>query len=500
MSLIGVLGLVTLIYLPRTIARYNTKSTLREGWMLLRGDSRYLRARLSTALRDKSFETPNESTVQYPPSMDIAPAASTMSHANGGLLYAKRCKGSGPPPHHVRGYLSRVPALARVLEYYILGYRVEQLTILAAYLGLMCVAMFYQSHPASNVTRAGYVAMSQMPIVFALGTKNSVITALTGISYERVWKHQPVSGVPFVATCIALYGADQLARLAKTRLCKAVLEPVPELGSTHMYIPGLDKGWVAGQHVRIRVLSFGLGIFGWTEPHPFTVANAGNDVSGGLSLVCKKAGNWTSALYRMASERSNGDEHRSVYVLVEGPYGGPGHSIIPSFSGVMLVLGGSGITFGTSVLEDLVAKSLDGTARTVCINLVWVVQHPSAADPHLPSFVEIVQRAATVPNLQLTLSVFYTRGSDSAFALRTTLPSNIKIRTGRPDLGEELREVLQATWTSIATSKSSRNGVLLAGCGPEGLISSIYVAKAWAPAEVQKAVGGLELHTETFGW
>ncbi|KAG8768868.1 hypothetical protein FRC12_005313 [Ceratobasidium sp. 428] len=315
-----------------------------------------------------------------------------------------------------------------------------------------------------------------------------------------VWRHQPVVGVPYVATCVALYGADQLVRLAKTRVRKAILEPVPELGCTHVYIPRLDKGWVAGQHVRIRVLSFGVGIFGWTEAHPFTIANASNDVSGGLSLVCKKAGDWTSALYRMANQKSNGDGHRSVYVLVEGPYGGPRHTIIPSFSGVMLVLGGSGITFGTSVLEDLVAKSLDGTARTMCVNFVWVVRHPSAADPHLPSFVEIVQRAASVPNLKLTLSVFYTRGSDNAFALRTTLPSNIQIRSGRPDLEKELQEVLQKTCTSIVTTNSPRNGVLLAGCGPQGLISSVYAAKAGAATEIQKVVGGLELHTETFGW
>lgn len=47
-----------------------------------------------------------------------------------------------------------------------------------------------------------------------------------------------------------------------------------------------------------------------------------------------------------------------------------------SFSGIMLVLGGSGITFGTSVLEDMVAKKLSGAARAMCINFVWVVQQP----------------------------------------------------------------------------------------------------------------------------
>ncbi|KAG8742879.1 hypothetical protein FRC10_000799 [Ceratobasidium sp. 414] len=588
MSLVGVLGLVTLIYLPRTIARYTNKSTLREGWMLLRGNSQYPR---TSMIRDKNLSTLDTSTTQYPPnrsvSADVFPQASStqVSHIDrtptikARLLASEDRRGSGSPPAHRRSYLSYILFVGRALEYHILGYRIGQLIVLGAYLAVICVAMFYQSNPTSNVSRAGFVVMSQMPIVFALGTKNSVVTALTGISYEQlnfvhrwvgqlmfiaalfhfvgwlvmwgksgtvaqavqanvwglvafvalcfsalgshpwiraklytlfwhshiigllammigVWKHQPTVAVPYIATCIALYGADQLARLAKTRLRKAILEPVPELGCTHVFIPQVDKGWVAGQHVRLRVLSFGVGIFGWAEAHPFTIANASNDVSGGLSLVCKQAGDWTSGLYRMASQGSKEDGHRSVYVMVEGPYGGPGNTVISSFSGVMLVLGGSGVTFGTSILEDIVAKSLDGTARAMCVNFVWVVQHPSAADPHLSSFLEIVQRAAAVPNLKLVLSVFYTRGSDNAFALRTRLPPNVQIRSGRPDLKKELEEVLQTTRASIDAAKSSRSGVVLAGCGPEGLISSVYAAKAGASTESQKAVGGLELHTE----
>ena len=56
--------------------------------------------------------------------------------------------------------------------------------------------------------------------------------------------------------------------------------------------------------------------------------------------------------------------------------GGPGNTMFASFSGIMLVLGGSGITFGTSVLEDMVAKKLSGAARATCINFIWVVQQP----------------------------------------------------------------------------------------------------------------------------
>lgn len=597
LSLVGVLGVVTLVYLPRTIARYAHKSGWTEGWMLLRGKpaDQYLGAarayKSEASIRDKDISP--AATHQYPPdhsnlTITAVPTLSSATHLGrtptikARLVSSNSGESSGSPPAHVPSFSSFVPAITKALEYRIMGYSIRQIAFLLAYLAVICVALFYQSDPRSNTNRAGFVVMSQMPFVFALGTKNSVVTALTGISYEQLnfvhrwvgqlmflaslfhfvgklvfltqlgmvsagiqsnawgivtfsslcllavgshpwfrariyslfvhshtigllafmigmWKHQPEVAPPYVATCIALYAADQIARLAKTRLRKAVLTPVPELSSTHVFVPDLDKGWVAGQHIRIRVLSFGLGLFGWAECHPFTIANSGGN-GRGLTLVCKSAGDWTSALFRMASNKSNPEEYRSVYVLIEGPYGGPGNTLFTSFSGAMLVLGGSGITFGTSVLEDVVTKKLRGTARTTYLNFIWAVQHPSAADPFLSTLVELAQLAAEAPDLQIMISIFYTRGADDAFILRTPLPPNIQIRSGRPNLTKEINDVLEKTQSSINATQSSKSGVILAGCGPDQLISSVYAAKAGASTEIQRAVGGLELHTETFGW
>lgn len=121
---------------------------------------------------------------------------------------------------------------------------------------------------------------------------------------------------------------------------------------------------------------------------------------------------------------------------------------------------------------------------------------PAAADPYLSTFVEIVQRAAEISDLKITVSIFYTRGADNAYSLRTRLPPNVQIRSGRPDLKKELEDVLEQTRYSINASQSPRNGVVLAGCGPDQLISSAYAAKASIASENQKAVGGLEVHTE----
>ncbi|CAE6503102.1 unnamed protein product [Rhizoctonia solani] len=623
MGLVGVLGLVTLIYLPRTIARYAHKSGRVEGWILRQGKRIDQYPHKQRALKSEASIREKEATSsrvghQYPPDRSnpaelSAPAISSTTHVGSTptirarLIASNTTQNSGSPPARIPTLRSFVPSVGNLLDYHLIGYSIRQLLVLSAYLAIICVAMFYQSNPKTNTNRAGFVVMSQMPIAFAFGTKNSVITILTGISYEQLnfvhrwigqlmflaslfhfvgklvtftalgiispavkshtwgvvafsalsllavgshpwfrarvyglffyshiigmitfmigmWKHQPEVAPPYVAACIALYATDQVVRLAKSRLRKAILTPVPELGSTHIYVPRLDKGWVAGQHVRIRVLSFGVGLFGWAECHPFTIANSPSDVPEGLTLVCKRAGDWTSALYRMANTKSNSEEHRSAYVLIEGPYGkfehfgrasrcvercltplvpflgGPGNALFASFSGVMLVLGGSGITFGTSVLEDIIAKKASGAARAMCINFVWAVQHPSAADPYLSTFAEIVQRAADIPDLRVSVSVFYTRGTDNAYSLRTRLPPNIQIKSGRPDLQDELSSVLDRTQHAISMHQSSKNGVILAACGPGQLVSSVYAAKANASPEAQRLVGGLELHTETFGW
>jgi hypothetical protein len=63
-----------------------------------------------------------------------------------------------------------------------------------------------------------------------------------------------------------------------------------------------------------------------------------------------------------------------VKVVIEGPYGGPGSAIPSSFSSALVVVGGSGITFGTSTTEELIVAAETGSVRTKYVELVWVVQ------------------------------------------------------------------------------------------------------------------------------
>jgi len=187
--------------------------------------------------------------------------------------------------------------------------------------------------------------------------------------------HMP-STLPWVLIAVMIYGLDHLTRLFKTRISNATLRPIAELGMTRIEIPHLNAGWRPGQHVRLRILSTGVGILGWSEIHPFTIASVSGD---GLVLMVKKAGDWTNAVYDMATKSdaiySGGwGGERKAKVWIEGPYGGVGNTMMDSYSGAIFVVGGSGITFALAAITDLVQKDAQGLTRLKAIHLIWSVQ------------------------------------------------------------------------------------------------------------------------------
>ena len=72
---------------------------------------------------------------------------------------------------------------------------------------------------------------------------------------------------------IAIYIVDRIIRGLKTRYTTARLTAIPDMGMTRVEIPNVNDGWRAGQHVRLQVLSKGMGRLGWAEVHPFTIAS-----------------------------------------------------------------------------------------------------------------------------------------------------------------------------------------------------------------------------------
>ncbi|KAH7338359.1 hypothetical protein B0J17DRAFT_662222 [Rhizoctonia solani] len=454
-------------------------------------------------------------------------------------------------PIHIPSYSTWLHPLSKLTSARSDGYSVGQYIILTAYLAGVAVAMFLFSNPVNNCTRAGFVCISQAPIVVLFGVKNGPVGTLLGKSYEKLnyihrwvgqlmflsalfhvvgylvkwtktgtlsiaakrqawgwfafgglvfltivslppirkssytvfWHahwigflmfgvsimyHAP-GAIPYAIAALSLYALDQVLRLFKSRVATATITPVPALKCTQLSIPELARGWRAGHISK-------MGMMGWAESHPFTIASISSPKGGGdgLTLLIKKAGDWTNSLYSLSQHVSSAESAgsgSSVKVIIEGPYGGPGSTIPSSFSSALIVVGGSGITFGTSTVEELVTAAEDGSTRTKYVELVWVVQDHSAIAPLLPAFATLLSRAHDA-HMTLTVTVHYTRATDA-------VPG---------------KSPLESRTDMVSTPSNKAKGVMIGVCGPAGLAEEVWKAESAVDRETRKKV------EVAFGW
>ncbi|KAI6157280.1 ferric reductase like transmembrane component-domain-containing protein [Pisolithus tinctorius] len=303
--------------------------------------------------------------------------------------------------------------------------------------------------------------------------------------------HRP-GCVPYVTAACVFYGLDHLIRIAKTRITTATLRPIPELGLTRVEIPTLNSGWRAGQHVRLRVLSTGMGFLGLTEVHPFTIANV-ERTEEGMVLMCKKAGRWTTKMYELSATAKYGEQGREVgkgvRVMVEGPYGGVGNTVMSSYSGALFVVGGSGITFALSAIQELVRSQDDSSITT--IDIVWSIPDVASLTPVIPLFTSLIEQSTFV---RLRVSVFYTRASKGSFQ-GMYLPPGMTLAPGRPKTAKFLDDVVTST-----QSGGGATGVFVGVCGPPALARDVAGVVRTFDVYRKRMVGGIELHAEVFGW
>lgn len=93
---------------------------------------------------------------------------------------------SGLPPH-VRAWSAIIPPMGGFLRQRLdAGFSLGQALILGAYAAVLVYASFLQSNPFSDPVRMAFVAMSQIPVVYVLGTKNNVVGMCIGMGYEKV--------------------------------------------------------------------------------------------------------------------------------------------------------------------------------------------------------------------------------------------------------------------------------------------------------------------------
>ncbi|KDQ17366.1 hypothetical protein BOTBODRAFT_30178 [Botryobasidium botryosum FD-172 SS1] len=557
--------------LPRVLARYAHRPAWASGWRIRKRPSALVRKHLIAPFSPYASEA-------------------TLSR-NGSITKEMKSPSkeflSAPP--HFPAWSSLLHPLSTCLSRRFFGRAIGRALLLASYTALMAVAMFYKSDPVTNVRRAGYVALSQYPIVFALGAKNSLVGILVAKGHEKIhWLHRFVGRAIFLATLfhivgylvkwtksgslttnmkqiyviwgivalgflsvlaalsasamrtraynvfyyshifgaigllistcyhvpqaipwaivsLLIYLLDLLLRCCKSHFVAASITAIPEMGCTRIVIPTLYTGWRAGQHVRLRVLC-SRDVMWMDAPHPFTIASV-HGKSGaegrGLVLYCKKAGDWTNKLYALANggttagalENEGYGGGREVNLLVEGPYGGPGNAVLSSFSAALIVVGGSGITFGLPVLQEAFQSILYAQSHLRIIEFIWVVQESTSIQPLVSEFSSLLQRSPTILGLDLSITVHYTRASSHPAPLK--LPRRLVLRPGRPQSQGSVDAIISRT---SGLKVGGKNGVVVAACGPRGLVESFRLAEQSVDWHSRRRVGGLEFITETFEW
>lgn len=114
------------------------------------------------------------------------------------------------------------------------------------------------------------------------------------------------------------------------------------------------------------------------ESHPLTILNAPAPISctssGELILGARVCGDWTRALNNMAL---TAEKLRHVNVMIDGPYGGSTVEI-GEYESVLLVAGGSGVTFTLSLLDDIIGRIVNmkrsGGERTSRVEFAWCIR------------------------------------------------------------------------------------------------------------------------------
>ena len=336
---------------------------------------------------------------------------------------------------------------------------------LAAF-GLLCVIIVGSIFP---VRKWGYQIFFSLHIVAYVAF---FITLCYHTPYARPWIYAP----------LAFYGFDLCLRLFKYRVKDATVEAVNNQ-MTLIRVPFCSDGWIAGQHVRLRVFFSGRIL----ESHPLTILAAPPSTScikesldiggGGMVFGASVKGDWTRELNQHATlmaeelvlnqekESSRaGDQEKSggsssgalalprqpelpqLQVMIDGPYGGSSIDL-GRYEHVLLFAGGSGATFSLGLLDDIVGrcvrlkrKSRELTRR---IEFAWCVRSFGTLSWFTTYLSHIAQTAAS-PNstVSLHISVYVTCLCDPE-AVPTNIP-NLSVIVQRPTAASLLTSFVDA--------------------------------------------------------
>ncbi|OSC98885.1 iron reductase [Trametes coccinea BRFM310] len=303
----------------------------------------------------------------------------------------------------------------------------------------------------------------------------------------------------------------------------------PHFVRLHMQRPAHFR-WTPGQTAFLMmptVSGFPL------EAHPFTIASVddryrleGLKASGspeteklaGDTLAADVAPFWNELTFLINVREgftkrlaAIADQGKKVKVLVDGPYG-----FSPDLTeddGVVLVAGGSGVSFTLSTFLGVLSDVQNGRSRCRRLLFIWAIRDANHIDwisktlgkalELAPAGIEISIRIFVTSGNGMTLYQTQTVGEDDSVgsisegtAVGRSRPpslldfSAVQVIQGRPDLSSILREEVEAADGRLSVTV----------CGSQGVASACRSALRIPMSAVLKGGPSVVLHVESFGY
>jgi predicted ferric reductase len=344
-----------------------------------------------------------------------------------------------------------------------------------------------------------------------------VIHVLTYVAFFVTICYHTLYASPWIFPPLAFYGADVLLRLFRYRIKDATLT-AQDAHMTLIRIHNCDDGWLAGQHVRLRVFFFNRMF----ESHPLTILSAPPShsclSSPGFLLAARCDGDWTQALNNYTrkeqerlqiNKKFQGDSSAFVQVMLDGPYGGSSVDL-GLYESVLLIAGGSGVTFTLGLLDDIIGRCVklgrSQGERTRRIEFTWCIRSFGQIQWFAPMLIDIATAAAN-STIDLHFSIFVTCLCDPETVPH--IPNSI-VTLARPSIQNLLKDFISLPPSSEGENSvelrfdesqklhSFGGGVAVCASGPETLTREVQNAVAGLGLTMNMNTGGITLHTELF--
>ncbi|RDX54024.1 hypothetical protein OH76DRAFT_1057624 [Lentinus brumalis] len=296
----------------------------------------------------------------------------------------------------------------------------------------------------------------------------------------------------------ALYGFSWFARYGRTLVnglnpdasFEALLDNMVKVT-----IPTKLK-WRPGQHFFVRFLDLGIHA---ASSHPFTVASlAGSDPkdsgSGVIEMYARVHGGITTRLRAVAEQGSL----KTSRVLLDGPYGGV-EANFQVYDRVLLLGGGSGVTFVVPLLLDIIRRSKSGELTCRRVHLVWAVRTSNALSWFNSVLSEAVKGAPEGVSVSVThyvtdLAALIDDGASTETKSETSTGTDdiIAKHSGRPDLPCIVREFCADPGT-----------VAIATCGPSSFNLDVGTAVSECEFDIVRGksqCSEIYFHGESYSW